>query len=174
MAIEHTLLGLLDRQPRHGYELAKEFAPDTVLGDIVHLEPGMLYSHLKKLERYGWVDAQMEEQESRPARRIFNLTDSGRTELYRWLGEPVDKTREMRLEFLLKLYLARQLKPELVNNLVAEQYQMCQQFIESLQTQIEAEEDDFRSLVLQMRLAQNRALANWLRETATETLSIET
>ena len=40
MAVENALLGLLRREPRHGYELAREFAPDTPLGEVVHLEPG--------------------------------------------------------------------------------------------------------------------------------------
>ena len=53
MAVENALLGLLRREPRHGYELAREFAPDTPLGEVVHLEMSMLYALLKKLERDG-------------------------------------------------------------------------------------------------------------------------
>jgi DNA-binding PadR family transcriptional regulator len=164
MAIEHAVLGLLAIEPRHGYELAKEFAPDTVLGDIVHLEAGMLYAHLKKLAREGWVDAQLEHQEARPARRVFVLTPEGEAELGRWLSEPVDKTRDIRLEFLLKLYLARRTDPEIVPRLVSEQQAICAQFIESLEQQIDDEQDGFHRLVLEMRLAQNRALAGWLKQ----------
>ncbi len=162
MATEHAVLGLLSIQPRHGYELAKEFSPETVLGDIVHLESGMLYAHLKKLEREGWVSAELETQEARPARKVFALTGEGRAELQRWLSEPVDKTRDIRLEFLLKLYLAYQTDPERVARLVREQQTLCEQFIESLAIQIEEEEDQFHKLVLEMRLAQNQALAQWL------------
>ncbi|CAN5559065.1 PadR family transcriptional regulator [soil metagenome] len=162
MAIEHAVLGLLAIEPRHGYELAKEFGSDTVLGDIVHLESGMLYAHLKKLERQGWVNAELEQQDARPARKVFSLTDSGSRELQRWLSEPVDKTRDIRLEFLLKLYLAHQSEPERARRLIREQQAICEQFIESLEAQIDQEEDEFRSLVLEMRLAQNRALAQWL------------
>lgn len=162
MAIEHAVLGLLAIEPRHGYELAKEFAQDTVLGDIVHLEAGMLYAHLKKLSREGWVEAQLEPQEARPARRVFVLTPEGRAELNRWLSEPVDKTRDIRLEFLLKLYLARRTDPAIVPRLVSEQQTICEQFIASLEQQIEGEHDPFHVLVLEMRLAQNRALARWL------------
>ncbi|MEZ4523609.1 MAG: PadR family transcriptional regulator [Thermomicrobiales bacterium] len=162
MATEHAVLGLLAIQPRHGYDLAKEFSPETVLGDIVHLESGMLYAHLKKLERLGWVDAELEPQEARPARKVFNLTDEGRDELRRWLSEPVDKTRDIRLEFLLKLYLAYQTSPARVEQLVREQQAICEQFVKSLEAQIDNEDDEFRSLVLEMRLAQNQALARWL------------
>ncbi|HLT20008.1 MAG TPA: PadR family transcriptional regulator [Thermomicrobiales bacterium] len=162
MAVEHAVLGLLSIQPRHGYELAKEFSPDTVLGDIVRLESGMLYAHLKKLERLGWVSAELEPQEARPARKVFEMTPEGEAELHRWLSEPVDKTRDIRLEFLLKLYLAYQIQPERAPRLVAEQQAICRQFIASLESQIATEQDQFRTLVLEMRLAQNRALAGWL------------
>jgi DNA-binding PadR family transcriptional regulator len=162
MAIEHAVLGLLSIEPRHGYELAKEFTSDTVLGDIVHLESGMLYAYLKKLERQGWVSAALEAQEARPARKVFALTEAGTDELRRWLSEPVDKTRDIRLEFLLKLYLVYQTEPARAERLVQEQKAICDQFVTSLESQIEAERDEFRTLVLEMRLAQNRALAQWL------------
>lgn len=166
MAIEQTLLGLLASEPRHGYELTKEFMPETTLGDIVHLESGMLYAHLKKLQREGWVESTLEPQESRPPRRIFSITSSGQAELQRWLGEPVGKTRDIRLDFLLKLYTARQHNPALAEKLINEQRDVCERFIVSLREQMEEEGDEFRRLVLEMRLAQNAALLSWLRRVA--------
>lgn len=168
MAIEQTLLGLLASNPRHGYELTKEFTPDTTLGDIVHLESGMLYAHLKKLQKEGWVASRVEAQESRPPRRVFSITDEGRTELQRWLTEPVSKTRDIRLDFLLKLYTAREHNPDLATKLIDEQRDVCERFIVSLNEQIEHEQDDFRRLVLEMRLAQNTALLSWLRRAANQ------
>lgn len=164
MAIEHALLGLLAESPQHGYELTKQFSPGTTLADIAHLEPGMLYAHVKKLEQRGWVDTSVELQESRPARRILTITPQGRIELERWLREPVDKTRDIRLEFLLKLYFARTLAPDLSATLVRDQRGLCEAFVGSLESQLNDETDDFRRLVLQMRLAQNQALVAWLRE----------
>lgn len=167
MAIEHALLGLLAESPHHGYELTKQFAPGTTLADIAHLEPGMLYAHVKKLEQRGWVASEVEHQESRPARRILSITPQGRVELDRWLREPVDKTRDIRLEFLLKLYFVRTLAPTLTAELVREQRGLCEAFVDSLEGQLAEETDDFRRLVLQMRLAQNQALVAWLRNATT-------
>jgi PadR family transcriptional regulator AphA len=171
MAVEQTLLGLLAGRPRHGYDLAREFADGTTLGDIVHLESGMLYAHLKKLQKEGWVAAEMEPQASRPPRRIFSLTAEGETELNRWLSEPVSKTRDTRLDFLLKLYTARMLRPELAEHLINSQGEVIETFVESLREQIDRETDDFRRLVLEMRLAQNLALLTWLRNSAAQLVS---
>lgn len=162
MAIEQTLLGLLKREPRHGYDLAREFAPGTVLGDILQLQPSLLYANLKKLERDGLVRSSIESQGPRPPRRVLALTDAGEAELDRWLRAPVEHTRDLRLEFLLKLYLARDVDHDLAARLVAEQHDVCRRFVVSLGEQLAGETDDFRRLVIEMRLAQNQALLEWL------------
>ncbi len=162
MAVEMTLLGLLHDGPRYGYDLAREFADGTVLGDIVHLESSLLYANLKKLERDGLVQSTIQRQGSRPPRRMLALTAEGTDSLGRWLAEPVERTRDVRIEFLLKLYIARRIEPGRARTLVAEQAEVCRGFIASLGEQIADEGDDFRRLVLEMRLAQNMALVGWL------------
>jgi DNA-binding PadR family transcriptional regulator len=165
VAIESALLGLIALEPRHGYDLAREFAPDTVLGDVVHLELGMLYSHLKRLELDGFITASIETQAARPPRKVYQITATGQQELERWLREPVARTRELRLDFLLKLYIARRRNPQAANELIVGQHQLCEGFVASLVEQLDAETDDFRRLVLEMRLAQNQALLGWLERT---------
>jgi DNA-binding PadR family transcriptional regulator len=163
MAVEMALLGLLRQEPRHGYDLAREFAPGTVLGDIVRLETSLLYANLKKLERDGLVASTVEQQGTRPPRRTLSLTPKGNQHLDQWLSEPVSRTRDVRLEFLLKLYIARLIAPELSSGLLIEQQEVCRGFIASLDEQLGHEQDEFRRLVLEMRLAQNRALLDWLQ-----------
>jgi DNA-binding PadR family transcriptional regulator len=168
MAIENALLGLLRREPRHGYELAREFGPDTPLGEVVHLEMSMLYALLKKLERDGLVRSAMQMQETRPPRKIFELTEDGHQTLDNWLASPVERTRDLRLEFLLKLYIARDADPQLAEALIASQHDICGRHVESLREQIDAEQDAFRRLVLEMRMAQNVALLDWLAKARAE------
>jgi len=169
MAIEHTLLGLLEREPRHGYDLAREFTGGTVLGEIVHLEPSMLYAYLKKLEGSGQVRSVVQTQGSRPPRKVFELTDDGEQALVAWLTEPVEHTRDLRLEFLLKLAIARE-RPgtpdadadAAIARLIERQHAVCDRFVESLKSQLADEADEFKRLVIEMRLAQNQALLDWL------------
>lgn len=174
MAAEHAILGLLalsESGMGHGYDLARQFSPEAPLGNVVRLEPGMVYHHLKKLERLGWVTAVPEMGSGRPTRRLFALSSSGRAELQRWLAEPVARTREIRLDFLVKLYLALLLDPALAVRLVDEQRQLCARLVESLanrlrRTQGEEKQDvaaaSFGDMVLDMRLAQTRAALAWL------------
>jgi PadR family transcriptional regulator, regulatory protein AphA len=174
MAAEHAILGLLalsESGTGHGYDLARQFSPEAPLGNVVRLEPGMVYHHLKKLERLGWVTAVPETGPGRTARRLFALSSTGRSELRRWLSEPVARTREIRLDFLVKLYLALLLDPALAVRLIDEQRHLCARLIESLSdrlrtAQVEDERAantaNFGDMVLDMRLAQTRAALAWL------------
>ncbi|MDQ3467072.1 MAG: PadR family transcriptional regulator [Chloroflexota bacterium] len=182
MPAEHAILGLLALGVRpgegYGYDLARQFSPGQPLADVLRLEPGMLYHHLKKLERVGWVDAAVEPQDARPSRRVYTLTAAGRAELRRWLGAPVARTREIRLEFLVKLYFARRLDPARADQLIADQQETCRRLEASLVQQRrrldasskasdDAEGVTFQRLVLDLRLSQTRAAAAWLSEVAT-------
>lgn len=177
MPAEHAILGLLalgdGAEPGHGYDLARHFGEGQPLGDVLRLEPGMLYHHLKKLERNGWVVAEVEPQPSRPARRTYRLAPAGRAELTRWLEAPVAHTREIRLDFLVKLFFARRLDPARAARLVVEQRETLGRLAESLGRQLAAMDgtDDrtlpagdhaFAAAVLRLRLAQTTAALDWL------------
>jgi DNA-binding PadR family transcriptional regulator len=162
VAVENTLLGLLKQQPRHGYDLAREFEDGTPLGEVLHLDTSMLYAYLKKLEGVGLIASDIEANDPRPPRKVFALTSKGEAVLDGWLHEPVGRTRDLRLEFLLKLYIARLLDSDVADGLVVRQRGVCEGLVAKLQAQAASEPDDFRRLVLEMRLAQNEALLNWL------------
>ena len=172
---EHALLGLLALAggTAHGYELARQFRRGRPLGDVIRLESAMLYKHLKKLARLGWLTMTVEDQAPRPPRQVCHLTAAGENELHRWLAEPVGRTREIRLEFLVKLYFARQLDPTLAWRLASEQRTVMQQLAESLAGQkahVANQEDDsdFARLVLELRLKQTHAAQDWLTDVIDE------
>ena len=181
---EHALLGLIAQAggEAHGYELARHFDPahSSGLGEVLRLEQSMLYQYLKKLERRGWLTVSLQPQGPRPPRQIYGVTAEGRAELRRWLEEPVAHTREIRLEFLVKLFFAIQIDPERASRLVAEQHAVCEQLVASLAKQIatlEVQDHDGRTgasaagrafprLVLELRLEHTRAALAWLDRVA--------
>ncbi len=180
-AAAHAVLGLIaiDHGAGHGYDLARHFGPEAPLAQVIRLEPGMLYHHLKRLERAGWVSADQELGGNRPPRRVHTVTEAGRLELRRWLAEPVGQTREIRLTFLLKLYFARRLDPDLAARLVAGQRDVCMRLVTSLSGQIaavdptaateEGDDREFARSVLELRLLQTEAALVWLNQIAPDT-----
>ena len=82
MTPEHALLGVLastESGAGHGYDLARSFAPDSPLGSVLHLEAGMIYHHVKKLERLGWLRL-ISDGGRRPGRRTVAITEEGRAD----------------------------------------------------------------------------------------------
>lgn len=73
---ELLLLGLLDRQRMHGYEL-HEFL-EKRLGFLSDLKKPTAYRLLDKLHGDGLVDRQSERSGNRPERRVYSLTEKGK------------------------------------------------------------------------------------------------
>jgi PadR family transcriptional regulator AphA len=174
---EYALLGLLWKGPQHGYELTRAFAPDQELGAICRLEQSQMYAYLKKLEHLGYLEGTMETQEGRPPRRILALTTTGQSEFQRWVDSPVLKPREVRLQFLLKLYFAREFGEETIARLITRQIAACEQFIRKVRetpgsqkseqatlTSHQTPVQDFRVIIQQARIRQIEATIAWLRE----------
>lgn len=171
---EFALLGLLaqardergDLESVHGYDLTRRFN-DGALAEIIRLEPGMLYHYLKKLGRAGFISTTIERQQSRPDRQMHALTQVGDIALRSWLSAPVQATRDIRLTFLLKLYLARRIDPALATTLIDDQYQVTAALVASLSRQRDAmdgasDDDRFRRNVIELRLSQTQAALDWL------------
>ncbi len=161
----------------YGYDLARQFGAGQPLAEIIHLEPGMLYHHLKRLDKSGWIVGSLEPQGSRPPRQVYRITDAGQEELRRWLTEPVARTREVRLEFLVKLFFARRIDPGLAKRLLVEQRETFRRLVASLTEQREslvtndpgatrAGDRTFVREVLDLRLAQTQAALAWLERLA--------
>lgn len=165
-ATEYTLLGLIAQAavagPVHGYDLQRHLG-DSSLSHVIRIESGMMYHYLKRLAARGLITADVASQEGRPARHLHTLTDAGRAVLSAWIAEPVGTTREMRLEFLLKLWFARQ-HPGGAARLIAAQLRVIDGHISSLDAQVATLDaaDGFGDDVLALRLGQNRAIRAWL------------
>jgi PadR family transcriptional regulator, regulatory protein AphA len=165
---EYAMLGLLEDRPMHGYEMFQQFESGT-LRQIVHLEMSQMYAYLKKLERLEYIEAQVEPQGAKPPRRIFHITAAGRDLFHHWLTQPVEKPRDIRLLFLIKLYFMQHIMPEQSPYLVDRQIIACVKFLEHLASlhPTAAEAGDmafFDHVVLRSRIYQTRALLEWLRE----------
>ena len=165
---EYAILGLLEGQPMHGYEMFQQFEGGT-LRQIVHLEMSQMYAFLKKLERMQYIEAQLEPQGVRPPRKVFHLTQLGHEVFLSWLMEPVERPREIRILFLIKLYFVQRILPDKIVPLLKQEIAACQKFLDHLESQRlpdarESDEAFLDHVVLRSRIHQTRAVLDWLRE----------
>jgi PadR family transcriptional regulator, regulatory protein AphA len=100
----NALLGLIALRPASStYELAGQVT--RALRFLLPRVASRVYDEAKRLAERGLVTARDEGSGQRP-RTIYTLTDEGRTELLRWLDEPVAATR-LESEALLRLLVGR-------------------------------------------------------------------
>ncbi|MBV9688306.1 MAG: PadR family transcriptional regulator [Ktedonobacteraceae bacterium] len=169
---EYIILGLLRNKPMHGYEMFQHFEGGT-LGQILHLEMSQMYAFLKKLERLNYIEAQLEVQGPRPPRKVYHLTKRGRDLFLHWLTEPVEKPRDIRILFLIKLYFVRLYLPEQIPDLLSQEILACQQFLKHLEARYctssaSGKMDSFEHVILSSRIHHTRSLLEWIH-----TLQIE-
>ena len=104
MSVPLTLLGLLKREPCHGYDLKRDY--DTYFGRDKPLPFGQVYSTLSRLARDGKVVAGQVEPGSGPDRKRYAITALGEDELQAWLAEPIQPEPHLQTILFVKVILA--------------------------------------------------------------------
>ena len=79
MSVPLTLLGLLERQPSHGYDLKRDY--DAYFGRGKPLPFGQVYSTLSRLARDGKVVISEVGPGAGPDRKRYVITDEGATDV---------------------------------------------------------------------------------------------
>ncbi|MFI6941077.1 PadR family transcriptional regulator [Streptomyces sp. NPDC050418] len=86
--LELTILGFLDEQPLHGYELKARI--QGLSGHVRPVSDGALYPALSRLVKAGKLDQRTEPGAGAVPRRILALTPAGRAALHERLRAPKD------------------------------------------------------------------------------------
>lgn len=164
LTIEHALLGFVRRQPMYGYEIHQQLQESKDLGMVWRIKQSQLYALLAKLEQVGYLQGTLEGQGSRPPRKMLQLTDEGLEAFTHWIGSPVQHGRDFRLEFLAKLYFARNESNEAALTLAACQRDASHIQLIELRQQASrlTQADSYDWLVLQFRIGQIEAILAWL------------
>jgi PadR family transcriptional regulator, regulatory protein AphA len=169
LTIELALLGYLRLDPLHGYQIHQRLQELDGPGLVWRLKQAQLYALLGKLEDNGLLLSTLQAQETRPTRRVYRLTEKGRTAYEKWLSSPVSTPRQIRQEFMVKLYFAKRENPQTVSDLIDNQLSVCQGWLDLHQEQLVAvPSGSFSWIVYNYRLEQIHATLGWLQQTKAE------
>ena len=100
MALEHAILVSLAERSASGYELGRRF--DASIGHFWSATHQQIYKVLGRMADAGLVAVEEVEQEGRPDKKVYAVTDDGLAELRRWTTEPTPPER-LRSTFAVKL-----------------------------------------------------------------------
>jgi PadR family transcriptional regulator AphA len=161
--LQYVLLGLLRDRPAHGYDLMHAFAEGGELSVVVPTGQPALYAALKDLATRGLIEGRETRDGLRPPRTEYRVTPRGASELHAWLGAPVHRMRQVRLDFLLKVYVAQRNADQDIAALVDAQIEACQTYLETLEQQVEGlGEEDYAYLVIESRTSAAQSTLDWL------------
>jgi PadR family transcriptional regulator, regulatory protein AphA len=185
--VTYAILGLLAFWgPLSGYDIKRLF--DHMLSTMWGAAQSQIYKELRRMKELGWVEMEREEQEARPDRKIYSITEQGHAALRKWQAQPPE-VFQLRDELLLKVLfgtfaspddLARHLRTSLATHemhLLA--YRQNALFLPargSLQLKnkrpnpyaVKDEEDPYLRLVVRFAIEFEKTYIRWLYEALEE------
>jgi PadR family transcriptional regulator AphA len=159
---EYVILGILMKQDRHGYEIHSLLSSE--LGQAWSAGISQVYALLKRLEAAEKVVSAVEQQDNRPAKHVYSITPKGREVFLQWVHTPLERMRDLRLEFLAKLFFIRELNLSGSDEIIRKQADIFQKKLYDITQQEEGCHEAFERLVLRFRVGQIEAVLSWLRD----------
>lgn len=161
---DYVILGLLEAETSHGYQLLEHFRCPERLERIWKLSTSRIYTLLKRLEQQELIDGREEDAVDAPMRTVYWLTDSGREALYNWLDDPKPSasTRNIRTEFLSRLYIARVLNRP-TEPIIDAQRDACLNQIARLENHHLLDSCSIGELALTLQIEEMRVIVHWLQ-----------
>ncbi|MGH1540347.1 MAG: PadR family transcriptional regulator [Arenicella sp.] len=96
-------MSLLVETEKSGYDINKQFAGS--IGYYWTASHQQIYKTLATMQHDGWVEFRLMEQQGKPDKKFYSITQTGLQELSNWARQPV-KPQAERNELLIKLLLA--------------------------------------------------------------------
>lgn len=163
---EHILLGLLEDQPRTGYELKRHFR--TTPAGVYEPSGGALYPALRRLETRDFLRAESAPSGKR-SRLVYSTTAKGRAALLSWLREPLDPTnvgRDLALHLMRFVLMERRLSTDEVHAFLVSLVSALETFVGNLQGYTSSSlPGRHPRLALEHGLAVHVASLTWARST---------
>jgi DNA-binding PadR family transcriptional regulator len=104
MSVGYALLGLLEQEPSHGYELKRQY--DEYFGHDRPVPFGQVYSTLARLVRDGRAAAGGSSPGDGPERKLYAITEEGEAALSAWLAAPEPPEPHLQTVLAVKVILA--------------------------------------------------------------------
>ncbi len=161
---EYGILGVLLDGPAHGYDVQQRL--HAGLGSVWRIAWSQLYHVLHGLEERGWVRSSAATPSSGPPRHTYAITAVGRRAFFEWAEAPVTRLRDVRVEFLAKLYFLRRHRSDDLESLIERQAEALRHAMSELGAAGASFSDDpwTASIALSFRREQTRSALCWLDE----------
>ncbi|GHB58134.1 PadR family transcriptional regulator [Streptomyces umbrinus] len=123
MALRNAVMAALLEGEASGYDLAKGF--EASVANFWMATPQQIYRELERMEGEGLVAARVVQQERRPNKRLFSLTEEGLAAVRAYTAEPPAKPTAIRDELLVKVQCVDVGDMEAVRTAIAQRMELA-------------------------------------------------
>ncbi len=110
MNVRTLCLGILSLRDATGYEI-KKMVEEGVFSHFIDASFGSIYPALGRMLRDGLVSVRAEEQEGRPGKKVYSITDRGRAALSEAVNTDPAKDK-FKSEFLFQMLFMDRMDPD--------------------------------------------------------------
>lgn len=169
MALSYAILAALTNQPCSGYDLVKRFNKSVeCYWSASHQQ---IYKALSQLEEDEHLSSEKIEQENRPNKKLYTVTDSGRQHLQQWIGQ-VDVIAPLKSDLLIKLSAGHTVPTAPLLQTLQAYYEQHKEKLKSYQALSKqyaqmpelTRENQFQLLALRAGIRQQLAWVAWCEE----------
>lgn len=161
---EYVILGVLMTGAMHGYDINK-FMSENLEG-IWRVSTSQLYALIHRLEKRALVTGCISSGENLVSRKVLTITQEGERRFIDWLMSPTLHVRDLRMEFLTKLFFLRHLNLHGGEELLEAQTDLLTDLREKVEYDWGRQKDTFGKVVLGFKRAQFESCLNWLNSDA--------
>jgi DNA-binding PadR family transcriptional regulator len=163
-SFQYALLGQLISGPTYGYVLHKQLSNQQGIGVVWSMNLANLYAVLEQLEKKGWLSVSLQPGNSRPGRKMYQITELGKAEFDAWLNTPATHPRELRQDFMIRLHYYQSRLPDQVPALLRGQLSHCRTWLKDARETLLATppEESFAQSVYRYRILQIQSMIEWL------------
>ena len=172
--IKYILLGFLNYQPMTGYDLKQSIDHSTA--HFWHAHHSQIYTTLRQMEQEGLVSSQFILEEGEPNRRVYTITEDGKSQLNSWLDQPMLEMSAIKEDFLVRIFFSGQREPEKVLTELRLQMALHQEKLETYRAISDIDQNvklhphlkrdaAFWHMTLNMGIGYEELYISWLKDT---------
>lgn len=162
MDVKTLCLGVLSRGDASGYEIRKAFE-DGPLSHFSDAGFGSIYPALKRLQEEGLAIMAQHGTDSRPDKKVYRITASGRHALYQALSRPPGPDK-LRSDFMFMLFFGHLLPPRHLDRIIDDRISQYRALIAEMEGCDDPHGTPGEKFVDGLGLAIYRAAATYLEE----------
>lgn len=162
--LELATLGILQREPLHGYRLKQQL--EQFMSGCISVNYGAIYPLLKRLEQRGDIATLVQEAgEAGPSRKIYCITSQGAIAFRRkMLEHPHESWVNARSRFIIKYFFFSHLDIGERQKLLEHRLMVCRLRLETIEVQPSPITDFYEMAVWRRYISVIKQEIDWLNE----------